>query len=176
MNSHRRLFLLALIFLTNLICITSSQYHRLEKHYIVNKNDPDQGGCTPDQVEWLNEAFNEAILMVRGAMSDVRWVLEGQVAHDEEKDQRGSGAIDKVVAWARGKTKYDQNPRDKSYLRKTARLLQDLFGSKRDSRELVGDDGGISPLEGEAHRLARIHGKSSYASYHLPHQEWIGGF
>lgn len=45
---------------------------QIEKSYIISKDDPaTAGGCTPSQVRYLNEAYTEAMMMVRGAIRDI---------------------------------------------------------------------------------------------------------
>jgi len=74
MTTHHRALLL-LVFLTTLIgvALAAPGDAQLEDFYIVNKDDPATGGCTPDQVEWLSNAYTEAMKMVNGAIAEV-WI------------------------------------------------------------------------------------------------------
>ena len=59
----------------------------LEPYYFVNKDSPSMGGCTPTEVQWLQDAYREAIDMVRDAESEIRFVLNGKVSLRTKPDQ-----------------------------------------------------------------------------------------
>ncbi len=90
MTTHHRALLL-LVFLTTLIgvALAAPGDAQLEDFYIVNKDDPATGGCTPDQVEWLSNAYTEAMKMVNGAIADI----------DAAKAPRSVDNVDDELKW-----------------------------------------------------------------------------
>ena len=46
----------------------------LDGWYYVNKDDPSLGGCTEDQAAWLEQAYEEAVEMIEGAIEAIAFV------------------------------------------------------------------------------------------------------
>ena len=60
----------------------------LEPFFFVNQDDPALGGCTPAQTQWLQIAYREAIVMIRGAMKAIDDVKMGRDLRDTGKQQQ----------------------------------------------------------------------------------------
>ncbi len=83
-----RRVLLSLVFLLDIIALAFADdpVAQLERFYIVNQDDPSTGGCTPAEVTWLNNAYGEAMQMVRGAIRDID-TANGRRSQDNVDDQ-----------------------------------------------------------------------------------------
>lgn len=66
--------LLVLLFASKLVTIVVAS--DLEPYYYVNEDDPARGGCTKSQLAFLEDAYTEAIDMIRNAIEDIDYVLQ----------------------------------------------------------------------------------------------------
>lgn len=97
-STHRRVLLLV-IFLATLVGMTLADNDdaQLNTFYIINTDDPASGGCTPDNVRWLNAAYTEAMQMVRGAIKDIDTAKGPRSANEVGDQQRWDKAVSLII-------------------------------------------------------------------------------
>ena len=81
------MLLLAYVFCFLVVAFADDGDAQLEEFYIISKDGPASGGCTPDEVKWLSDAFTEAMKMVRGAIADIDFPSRPR-SQDNVDDQR----------------------------------------------------------------------------------------
>ena len=149
MSSHRKIILLILVLVTNFMCTCFSEdsmpneNYELENLFKINKGLKDVGGCDESQIKWLKRAFTDTMLMMRGASADIAEVLR-QPAVNEVDSSRGR--FGRLRDWLFDLSK-------KYRLRKTARLLDDLFGFP------IHDNGSVYD-EDDKHQIEKIRRES----------------
>ena len=77
-----------LFLMFNISQITLVATATLDGYYYVNKDDPSLGGCTDDQAEWLGQAYEEAVVMIEGAIDATRCVQRRRDLSNPGESQR----------------------------------------------------------------------------------------